>query len=344
LAVDPTTDISYTQAGSGRDGDGQSVSEYLERWLAHVRGRVRTVTFEGYAGLVRHHALPRLGSIPIGVLTPLDVQELYDSLLAEPVDGRRLAAGTVLNLHLVLTQAFGQAVRWRLLPSSPVAGAQPPRPRRSPRIVVDAALLERLLAAVADTWLELPAGIAAATGMRRGEILALPWDACDDKLTTLQVRRTLQPTRNGLVFEQPKTPRSRRTVVLPRYLTPHLTRQRADQRRRRDQAGDRWQEHGLVIDRDDGRPVNPDTLSSAWARRLRGQKLPPVRFHDLRHCHATLLLTQGVHPKVVSERLGHASVGITLDTYSHVLPTLQQVAAEAFDQLFPQAGEAADEG
>jgi integrase len=343
LAVEATSVISDPQAAHVRVGGEQLVSEYLERWLAHVRGRVRTVTFEGYAGLIRRHALPRLGSTRIGELTPLDVQELYDSLLVDPAEGRRLAAGTVLNLHLVLTQAFGQAVRWRLLPSSPVAGAQPPRPRRPPRIVVDAALLERLLAAVAGTWLELPAAVAAATGMRRGEILALSWDACDEGLTTLRVRRTLQPTKEGLVFEEPKTPRSRRTVVLPRYLTPYLERQRADQRRRREEAGGGWEEHGLVVDRGDGRPVNPDTLSSAWSRRLRGRKLPPVRFHDLRHCHATLLLTQGVHPKVVSERLGHASVGITLDTYSHVLPTLQQGAAEAFDQLFPAGARVAAE-
>jgi integrase len=92
-----------------------------------------------------------------------------------------------------------------------------------------------------------------------------------------------------------------------------------------------------VIDRGDGRPLNPDTLSAGWARHLRRRRLPPVRFHDLRHAHATLMLSQGVHPKVVSERLGHASIGITLDTYSHVLPTLQQEAAAAFDALFPGA-------
>jgi integrase len=140
-----------------------------------------------------------------------------------------------------------------------------------------------------------------------------------------------------LVFEQPKTPRSRRTVLLPAFLRPFLERQQADQRGREAEAGQRWVDHGLVVDRGDGGPLNPDTLSSGWARFLRQRGLPRVRFHDLRHAHATLMLTQGVHPKVVSERLGHASVGITLDTYSHVLPTLQQEAAQAFDQLFPDA-------
>ena len=106
-----------------------------------------------------------------------------------------------------------------------------------------------------------------------------------------------------------------------------------------DKLGEGWREQGLIIDRGDGSPMNPDTLSAGWARFLRKQKLPPVRFHDLRHAHATLLLLQGVHPKIVSERLGHASVGITLDIYSHVLPSMQAEAADAFDALFPNAGD-----
>jgi integrase len=244
----------------------------------------------------------------------------------------------VLNLHLVLAQALGQAVRWQLLASNPAAGAQPPRPRRPPRQVVDPELLRRLLEAVAGTWLEVPAAIAAATGMRRGEILALCWSDLDPGLTLLRVQRTLQPTKDGLVFDQPKTPRSRRTVLLPEFLRPFLEHQRADQERRRSADSDGWAKTDLVIDRGDGNPVNPDTLSAGWARFLRRHGFPQVRFHDLRHAHATLMLTQGVHPKVVSERLGHASIGITLDTYSHVLPTLQQDAANAFDDLFATAG------
>ena len=120
---------------------------------------------------------------------------------------------------------------------------------------------------------------------------------------------------------------------LPGFLRPYLVRQQEAQALRRAEATS-WHDLGLVVDRGDGGPCNPDTISSAWYALCRRRGLPPIRFHDLRHAHATLMLLQGVHPKVVSERLGHASVGITLDTYSHVLPTMQAEAARAFDHLF----------
>jgi integrase len=126
-------------------------------------------------------------------------------------------------------------------------------------------------------------------------------------------------------------------VLLPAFLHPYLRRYKDTQTERRDATGERWVETDLVLDRGDGRPWNPDTLSTRWAAFLRAHGLPRVRFHDLRHAHATLMLTQGVHPKIVSERLGHASIGITLDTYSHVLPSLQAQAVDAFDALFPPA-------
>jgi integrase len=130
--------------------------------------------------------------------------------------------------------------------------------------------------------------------------------------------------------------------MLPAFLIPYLGRQKKDQDARRTKAGAAWCETGLVIDRGDGAPLHPDTLSSGWRALLARAGLPHVRFHDLRHAHATLMLQQGVHPKVVSERLGHASVGITLDTYSHVLPAMQAEATRAFDELFssPSPGRA----
>jgi integrase len=316
---------------------GASVGEYLCDWLAHVRGRVRRVTYEGYEDAIGHHVLPQLGAVALAELTPLQLQRLYSDLLNGGETRPQLAGGTVRNLHRILHQAFGQAVRWQLLGANPAAGAQPPRSKRSERIAVGPETAQRLLDATAETAYELPCALALASGMRRGEILALRWSDLSPDYSQLQVVRTLQPTRQGLIYEEPKSARSRRTILLPDFIRPYLVRQRADQERRR-QAVELWEENGLVIDRGNGMPRNPDTLSAGWSRYVRSLGLPGVRFHDLRHAHATLLLLQGVHPKVVSERLGHASIGITLDTYSHVLPSLQSQAVEAFDQLFPTPG------
>jgi integrase len=228
-------------------------------------------------------------------------------------------------------------VRWGLLASNPASGAQPPRPRRAELAVVDAPLAARLLEASAGTRFEMPVAVAIATGMRRSEILALRWSDVSPDLSLAHVRRIIQPTADGLVFEEPKTRRSRRAVVLPGFLGPYLVRQREDQERRRREHAENWSEHDLVIDRGDGRPRHPDTLSSGWHTFVKRRGLPHVRFHDLRHAHATLMLSKGIHPKIVSERLGHASIGITLDTYSHVLPSMQQEAAAAFDEIFGAA-------
>lgn len=307
--------------------------DYLGQWLAHIRGRVRAKTYEGYEGLVRLYAVPGIGNVELAQLRPLHLQSLYASLLTER--DPPLSSGTVLNLHLVLTQSLGQAVRWELLSSNPAAGAQPPRARRREFTVIDAPLAARILDAVAGSSLELPCAIAIATGMRRGEILALHWADIDEDYSTAHVRRTLQMTNDGLVFEQPKTKRSRRAVALPAFLGPYLLRERAVQRNRQAELDHAWRGQDLVVCRRDGQPINPDTFSTAWPRLLVRAGLPHVRFHDLRHAHATLMLLQGVHPKVVSERLGHSSIGITLDTYSHVLPEMQAEAARAFDDLFP---------
>jgi len=313
----------------GKDQD-PSLGHYLQEWLAHTRGRVRATTYQGYESLIRCYALPALGEVPVSELSPLHLQRLYSSLL---VPERRLSAETVLNLHLVLTQALGQAVRWGILERNPVKGAQPPRPARPEPVVVDPALAKRIVAALHGSPVELPGMLAISTGMRRGEILALRWADLHPDLTHAQVRRTLHTTGRGLAFSEPKTRRSRRAVALPQIVRSPLERARSEQGLRRSKVPT-WQDLDLVIDRGDGGPLNPDTLSSRWRLFLNHSGLPHVRFHDLRHGHATLMLLKGVHPKVVSERLGHASVGITLDLYSHVLPSMQQDAVRAFDELF----------
>jgi integrase len=318
------------------DGSALLVGDYLADWLAHVRTRVRPTTYEGYEALMRLHIGPLLGHIPMHQLRPLQIQRMY-GLLLDGNNHRRLSAGTVLNAHLALTQALGQAVRWGLLGTNPAAGAQPPRPRRVEPLAIDADLAERILEASKHSQIELAVGLALGTGMRRGEILGLRWADVDENRETVRVRRALQPTAAGLVFAEPKTRRSRRSIALPRFLGPYFDRQHERQRQRRTVAGSEWTDLDLVIDRGDGSPLNPDTMSSAWRGLVRRHGLPHVRFHDLRHAHATLMLLKGVHPKIVSERLGHASIGITLDTYSHVLPSMQTEAAQAADELFGAA-------
>lgn len=207
---------------------GILVSDYFDQWLAHVWTRVRRKTWEGYEALLSHHARPALGEMSLGEVTPLDVQRLYGELMARQ---KPLSGGTVLNLHLVLTQCFGQAVRWGMLDRSPTMGAQPPRPRRSEPAVIDAPLARRLLEAVAGTPYALPAQIALGTGMRRGEIVGLRWSDLEPDLSVAYVRRSVHPTREGLRYEQPKTKRSRRGVVLPLYLQSLLRSERDEQTR-----------------------------------------------------------------------------------------------------------------
>jgi integrase len=324
-----------------------TVGDYLGTWLGHVKGRVRGTTYDGYEALVRRHAVPGLGSIPLRSLHPLQVQGLYSQMLSPGYRGqaRCPSAKTVANLHRVLRQAMGQALRWRLVEWNPAAAAEPPRARRAELTVIDQALASRILGAAAGTRFELPVAVAMATGMRRGEILGLRWGDLDPDYTVARVSRSLQVSATGLAFEEPKTARSRRAVALPQFLRPYLERHREDQARRRAEEGQAWSEGGLIVDAGEGRPWNPDRFSAAWPEFLVRVGLPHVRFHDLRHAHATFMLMQGVHPKVVSERLGHASIGITLDTYSHVLPTMQEQAARAFDDLFSPPSEAHhDEG
>jgi len=305
------------------------VGAYLGKWLDHVHGRVRQKTWQTYESMIRTRVGADFRGIPLADLHALHLQGLYAELMKTGLSG-----GSVLNLHLVLSNSLSQAVRWGYIGANPAFGAQPPRPNRKELEVLDQGATEAILKAARRTRMEAPVGIAIATGMRRGEVLGLRWSDIDPAMSAAQVCRTLQNTTEGLVFEPPKTRRSRRKVVLPAFLTPYLTRQKRDQARRRKKLKDRWVDSDVVVDFVDGSPWNPDSFSPAWSTFLKKSGLPHVRFHDLRHAHATLMLSKGVHPKIVSERLGHASIGITLDTYSHVLPAMQQEAADAFDELF----------
>ena len=254
-------------------------------------------------------------------------------------DGRGgLSAQTVVHFHRILHKALEQAVKWQLVARNVCDAVDVPRPQRHEMKALTEEETTRLLTAARETRLYVPILLAVATGMRRGEILALRWDALDLEAGTLSVSRSLEQTAGNLNFKAPKTDRSRRTVVLPRFAVVALQCHKGEQAKLRLLLGPGYQDHGLVVARADGSPWRPDVFSTEFGVLIRKTEVPPVRFHDLRHSHASQLFRAGIHPKIVSERLGHSGVGITLDTYSHLLPGMQEEAASKLDSAFRAAG------
>ncbi len=300
------------------------MAAYLTRYLEHAATRVRALTLQRYRELMRRHVLPRIGGVPLAKLQPAHIQAVLDRMGA---DG--LAPRTTLQAYRVLSAALRQAVRWQVIAVNPAAAVSPPRPERPRLTIPDAEAVARLFKEASGGTCYIPLVLAASTGMRRGEILGLRWSAVDLDAGLVRVVSTLQRIDGRLELVEPKTDRSRRSVALPAFGVEVLRVHRKEQAERRLLAGPAWQDFDLVIDRGDGQPMDPGHLSHAFGRIARRVGLPGIRFHDLRHGYATTLLAAGVHPKIVSEAPGHASVGFTMDVYSHVLPTMQEQAARA---------------
>ncbi len=308
-----------------------TLDEYLDRWLADAaKPRVREHAFRDYTALLARYVRPALGDRRLRDLTPLDVQGLYSAMLA-----RGLSARTVRYTHAVLRQALGQAVRWGMLARNIATLVDLPRQERAEMHALSQEEAARFLAVAQDDRWGVLFAFAVATGMRPGEYLALRWEDVDLRAGTARVTRALVRGKDGYRFEEPKTAKSRRTVPLPASTTKALSAHKVCQAEARLRAGERWQDLGLVFAGDDGQPLNAHNLVARHFKpSLQAAGLPKaVRLYDLRHTCATLLLLAGTHPKIVAERLGHASVTLTLDTYSHVLPTMQEEAAGRLEAL-----------
>ena len=319
------------QAGRLVTGPDQTVALYLERWLEEgVRNSVRPKTYENYELCVRR-LLPELGRVRLRALTPEHIQHALGNLIR-----RGLAARTVRQVHMVLRCSLKQAVLWRLIANNPSDAVKAPRAERKEMRTLSEEQVRSLLAATAGTrhhslWIFL-----VTTGVRLGEALALKWADIDMVEGTATIRRALQRHRGvGMVFVEPKSSRGRRTVPFPPETLAALAAQRIDLNRERSQTGKLWYENDLVFPSPDGRPRDLTYLSYTFHRGLERAGLPRLRIHDLRHTAATHLLTKHVHPKVVQELLGHSTIAITLDTYSHVMPALAKEASTYMSSLLP---------
>jgi integrase len=244
----------------------------------------------------------------------------------------------VRQAHAILHKALEQAVRWGELPHNVADLVDPPRLRRRPMTAYGPDEAARLLQAAKGDPLEALYVLALTTGMRQGELLALRWRDVDLDGGRLAVRATLLRTPAGVGLAEPKTAASTREVELSSIAVDALQRHHAAQSEARLQAGSEWDDGDFVFTNAVGRPINASNLlTRSWHPLLRRSGLQRVRFHDLRHTAATLLLGRGVHPKVVSEMLGHSTIAITLDLYSHVTKTMGQMAAKEMDALFAQS-------
>jgi integrase len=284
---------------------------YLEeRWLPHMHSRVRPETWQRYESVVRVQIVPRCGRVKLAKLRSHHLQATLDTMLSEGA-----APASVVKAHRIMASSLKQAVRWQLLATSPALGVAPPRLERPDLRIPDATEMRTIVQAAAHTPFGLPVLLAATTGLRRSEIVAVRWADVETEAGTLRVQRG-------------KTSAARRTINLPPSMVAALKRHRKEQSERRLLCGAAWQDTDLLVDSGDGGPIDPDSLSHAFAAIAERVGLPEVRLHDLRHGFASALLKAGVNVKVVSEALGHSRSSFTLDVYAHVLPGMgEQVAS-----------------
>jgi integrase len=329
--------LHQQQQGILLTGPQQKIGAYLDYWLAIHKPTIRPRSHERYEEIVRLHLAPAFENIPLQKLTPKHINMLYAQKLEAG-----LSPTTVSAIHNLLHKALDDAVRSGDLMRNVCEAVSPPRKVHKEIKPLSPEQVRQLLDAAHEHPQEALFILALATGMRRGELLGLKWQDINFTEGTLQVRRVLSRTPTRMAEEkgqhymeaEPKTAKSRRNILLPPFAIEALKQHHIRQLEARRKAGDTWQDHDYVFCSPVGRHLNPghDVLVQLKIL-LQKAELPDIRFHDLRHSVATMLLSTGVHPKIVQEILGHSQISMTMDTYSHVLPTMQKDAMSKLNNV-----------
>jgi integrase len=327
--------IADIERGTAVDAARISLGEYLTGWLDSLREGVGPATRRRYNDLLRRHVIPHVGHVPMAKLAPQHVRQLQSDRL-----DAGLSSTTVAFLHATLHRALKDAEVDGLIPRNVAKHVRPPRRVRPEYKTWTAQQAAAFLAAAEEDDYAALWRLALLTGMRRGEILGLRWEDVDLDKGALAVRRTL--SRGATARYEPHAPKTasgRRSVALQGSAVEALRRHRTAQLEHRLLVGAAYQDQGYVFTTPEGRPLHPNTVALHFSRVSDRAGLPRLRFHDLRHTSATLMLANGEHPKKVQERLGHANISITLDRYSHVTMDMQREAAERLDALLKAAGD-----
>jgi integrase len=317
-----------------------TVGAYLKRYLAFLQPNIRPRTFESYEAITRVHLEPTLGPILLNKLRPLHLQNYYaEKLNGHSGTGSHLSALSILHHHRLLHAALAQAVRWQVIAVNPAVAASPPRVEARIPKALDEKQTAEFIGAVKKTGsiLYMPILLAAATGLRRGELLGLTWANVDLRGRTIAVTQTLQKTAAGLVFQEPKTALSRREISLPAFAVEALRQHRKEQLHLKMLLGSAYVDHNLVCCREDGRPWVPGRFSAAFGALAKRVGIPGLRFHDLRHGHCSQLLRRGIDVQSTSTRLGHSTASTTLRLYAHTLRGADQAIALSIDKVLGTA-------
>jgi integrase len=322
----------------------QTLAQFLHDWLENTqRESIRARSYERYEEILRLHIVPALGQHLLHQLTAQHLQAFYARKRKEG-----LSATTISLIHTVLHKALACAVKWNLVARNVCELVSAPRRDQFEVQPLSAEQTHQLLEAARGHPLEALFVLALATGMRRGELMALKWQDIDFATGTIHIRRTLSRIPSKLTAEkgkgyeeaEPKTRKSRRSIVIAPFAIQALKRHRVHQLEVKRKAGPVWQDHDYVFCTSVGTHLNPThDILDPFKELLKKARLPQIRFHDLRHSTATLLLHMGIHPKVVQEILGHSQISMTMDTYSHVLPTMHQEAMQKLNQLIADQGD-----
>ncbi len=304
--------------------------DFLNDWLTSKKASIRPTTYTHYELLIRKHAVPHIGNIKLKDLRPQHIQRLYNLLPAKGV-----GIPTIEKLHTALHSAFSYAAKTGIITRNPANATIPPSaPPKEMQILTENQVSQMFITAKGHRW-EALYYLAVTSGMRQMELLGLKWTDLDWMRRTIKIERQLvRPNaENRVEFTSPKTKFGRRTIDLGsnsmEMLRKHYDRQLGEHKK----AGEKWKEYGLIFTNSFGGPIHYRNLLRNYKALLRDAGLPKIRFHDLRHTAASLMLNHNVPVIVVSRRLGHARPSITLDIYGHLIPSMQTAAAQLIDEL-----------
>lgn len=328
--------LAELQAGTYVEPEKMTVAELLRRWMRdHAKASgLAGSTIDGYESIIDLHLIPAFGKIELSKLKPIQIQEYYtNAQKSGGVTGKPLTSTTVKQHHAVLRKALKCAVQWQLIGRNAAEAVTPPKVQKHEMSAYTEAEIRSLMKATMATTYEPIILVANSTGMRLGEILSLSWDDIDPVANCIRVTKSLEQTKSGLRIKKPKSGKDR-VIPVPSKVIDRLIAIKEQQEARAEDLGELWTPNNLVCPDMSGNYRKPDSMSSQFVRITKKAMVRPLGFHAQRHAHATILASQGWDAKMIQERLGHSTIAITMDIYTHVLPAMKNKLVESIEYLF----------